>query len=222
MNIHQRINEVRTDVGYIRKDVTIDNSYMAVSHDAVTAAVRPFLIKHGITITVSLHSSNVVQETGMATRKGVPIIRYEARFDVSFINMDDPQDFVPMVFEAHACDTSDKAPGKAISYASKYAMLKMFNFESGEDEESRVEGEPPKLTDEHRLELVTKCEKLGFDPQEAIEALAVRVYKVEKIGDIPDQWFQDAMQRLERRNSQKRSEERRVGKECRSRWSPYH
>ena len=29
-------------------------------------------------------------------------------------------------------------------------------------------------------------------------------------------------ERLEALESQKRSEERRVGKECRSRWSPYH
>jgi hypothetical protein len=34
-------------------------------------------------------------------------------------------------------DNADKAPGKAISYAKKYAVLKLFEIETGEDEESR-------------------------------------------------------------------------------------
>ena len=33
---------------------------------------------------------------------------------------------------------------------------------------------------------------------------------------------QDAAERIKEIMSQARSEERRVGKECRSRWSPYH
>jgi hypothetical protein len=38
---------------------------------------------------------------------------------------------------SHALDNGDKAPGKAISYATKYALLKTFLLETGEDEESR-------------------------------------------------------------------------------------
>ena len=49
------------------------------------------------------------------------------------------------------------------------------------------------------------------------------------LGDsAPDRWGRVLMRRAERRRAQgagetpRRSEERRVGKECRSRWSPYH
>ena len=34
-------------------------------------------------------------------------------------------------------DNADKSPGMALSYATKYAILKVFNIETGEDEESR-------------------------------------------------------------------------------------
>ena len=34
----------------------------------------------------------------------------------------------------------------------------------------------------------------------------------------PDNFFEDMQQKV----MERRSEERRVGKECRSRWSPYH
>jgi hypothetical protein len=36
-------------------------------------------------------------------------------------------------------DNADKAPGKALSYAKKYAVLKLFEIETGEDEESRYQ-----------------------------------------------------------------------------------
>jgi hypothetical protein len=40
---------------------------------------------------------------------------------------------------AHAMDSADKSCGKAISYATKYALLKVFALETGEDEESRYQ-----------------------------------------------------------------------------------
>ena len=45
----------------------------------------------------------------------------------------------------------------------------------------------------------------------------------EFIADIlPDRWGTALMDRWLTENGTTRSEERRVGKECRSRWSPYH
>jgi ERF superfamily len=38
---------------------------------------------------------------------------------------------------SHAADNQDKAPGKAMSYAVKYAMLKTFGLETGENDEGR-------------------------------------------------------------------------------------
>src|SRR2546421_2575851 len=40
--------------------------------------------------------------------------------------------------------------------------------------------------------------------------------------DLPFQYYLDLIAGLKERFPQVRSEERRVGKECRSRWSPYH
>jgi hypothetical protein len=48
-----------------------------------------------------------------------------------------------LVIEAHAIDQGDKAPGKALSYAKKYAVLKLLEIESGEGEEERQRGPDP-------------------------------------------------------------------------------
>jgi len=138
MNIYQRINEVRKAVAYLRKEkeVTGAGTYKVITHDQVTAAVREHLIEQGILVVPRLMKSHVA-DTGTVTKNSVPIIRYEAWYDVDFVNCDEPGDKVTVPIEAHALDQGDKAPGKAISYATKYAMLKLLSIETGEDEEGR-------------------------------------------------------------------------------------
>lgn len=137
MNIYQRVNEVRKAVAYLKKDANVNNRYKAISHDFVTASVRANLIEQGILIVPNVQSSEVVA-TDMKTKSGTPIIRYQARYEVRFVNCDEPTEFIPVEMDAHALDEGDKAPGKAVSYATKNAMLKLFSLETGEDDESRV------------------------------------------------------------------------------------
>ena len=48
-------------------------------------------------------------------------------------------------------------------------------------------------------------------------------YKIENVPDIADVFYmQEVLDVLGITSKLTRSEERRVGKECRSRWSPYH
>jgi len=138
MNIYQRLNEVRKSVDYLEKDKQVGGKYWAVTHDSVTAAIRNALIEQGVIIVPVLLTSQSVMTT-ITTGKGIPYIRYEAKYSIAFVNMDDPLEKVEVVVESHAMDEGDKAPGKAISYATKYAMLKLFSIESGDHEEERPE-----------------------------------------------------------------------------------
>ena len=137
-NIYQRLNEVRKKVDYVRKEKRVgEGGYLAVTHDQITALTRQHLIEHGILILPSLVSS-MVSATGTFTAKGIPFIRYEARYRFQVVNMDDPQDKFEVEIESHAMDQGDKAPGKALSYAKKYAVLKLLEIERGEEEEERA------------------------------------------------------------------------------------
>lgn len=138
-NIYQRLNEVRKKVAYVQKTANIDGQYKAVTHDMVTAMVRDSLVEQGIVI-IPTQIDGAMHEVG-ATKYGTKIYRYEALYQITFLNAEDPSDKFEIKLEAHANDHSDKAPGKACSYAVKYAMLKVFNIETGENEESRIEGE---------------------------------------------------------------------------------
>ena len=140
MNIYQRINAVRKAINYIQKDKSVSagpaGSYRAVTHDAVTGMIRQHLVEHGIIIAPTL-----IDSVFHAKEEGAKQRLYSASYDVRFINMDAPDECVTIRIESHALDNGDKAPGKAISYATKYAILKLFNIETGEDEESRYQRE---------------------------------------------------------------------------------
>lgn len=147
LNVYQRINEVKKLVGYVRKDKKVEGQgYMAVTHDAVTALTRQHFIDCGVVI-VPVELSSATVDSGTVTGKGNPIIRFEAKYRVHFVNADDPKDELSVEFTAHALDQGDKAPGKAHSYATKYAVLKVLQLETGEEEEGREPAKPKKHAD---------------------------------------------------------------------------
>ena len=151
MNIYQRLNEVRKAVKYLKKDAAV-TGYKAVTHDYVTSEVRPHLIKHGI-IVVPRQISGELQPTGKSTKQGVPFTNYVGFYEFDFINMDDPEDRFTVSVGAMSEDTADKGPGGAISYAMKYAFLKLLNIETGDAEESRQEQKPNYINEDQQTEL---------------------------------------------------------------------
>lgn len=144
LNIFQRINEVRKAIGYIRKDKDVSTgqgSYRAITHDQVTGMIRQHLIDQGIVIATSLIDGEFDKKEEGAKQR-----LYRATFAVTFINCDTPEDKFSIVVPAHALDNGDKAVGKAMSYATKYGIVKTFTLESGEDEESRYQQEEFDIT----------------------------------------------------------------------------
>lgn len=127
LNIYQRLNEVRKEVKYVQKDAQVANQYKAVTHDQVTSVTRESLVKHGVMVIPTLKLSSM--EGGM----------YAGTFEVSFVNIEVPSDRFSVFVEAHGMDKGDKAPGKALSMATKYAILKVLSLETGENEESRAD-----------------------------------------------------------------------------------
>jgi hypothetical protein len=136
-NLFQRLNAIQAEVGYVQKDTKVSTgggSYSAISHDAVTAMLRPHLVKHGVIISTSLNGDPVLDPAADGAKQRL----FRAEFVVSFINIDNPEDRHAVIVPAFSMDTGDKHCGKAISMATKYAMLKVFALETGDAEESRV------------------------------------------------------------------------------------
>lgn len=134
-NIYQRILGVMSELEYIQKGTkTVNNQYRYVSHDQVTAAIHPLLVKHGIAVIPSV--TECKQEGNRTT----------VELKVFFVNSDNPADQFCVQSIGYGVDTSDKGPGKAISYAFKLACLKTFCLETGEDSDHDQSSvyEPPR------------------------------------------------------------------------------
>lgn len=121
-NIYQRLNAVMAEVDYIQKsDKRVNNQYRFVSHDQVVGVLHKPLTKHGIAVIPSILEHS---QAGTATT---------VKIQVSFINIDEPTDRIDTIHFGYGIDGGDKGIGKAISYAVKYALLKTFCLETGDD-----------------------------------------------------------------------------------------
>ena len=111
MNIYQRIAAVQKDCPQVKKDTKVGsggNSYMAVSHDGVLTLLRDSIMKHGIVVATSQKEKGISVDG--ETKSGTAKIRFEALYDVSFINVDKPEDRHTVAVEAHGEDYNDKGP----------------------------------------------------------------------------------------------------------------
>lgn len=190
MNIYEKLNEVRKSVAYIKKDSTVgygQNSYKAVSHDAVTTLTREHFITQGIVI-VPMQKEKGISIDG-TTKSGGTKIRFEAMYDIKFVNMEDSHDSLTVTVEAHAEDNGDKAPGKALSYATKSAMLKVLMIETGEDDEEGI-----KNTIDAKQSAILN--QLIVDTDTDIEKFC-GAYSIEKLSELPSGSYFKAMQQLQ-------------------------
>ena len=133
-NIYQRINAVMKKVKYVKKDANVQG-YKAVTHDQVVSVARQALVDEGVVIVPCQNSSIILQPKNSENK----MCLYEAQYCITFVNVDKPDDLIRIVVTSHAQDNGDKAPGKALSYATKYAILKLLCLETGENDESRSE-----------------------------------------------------------------------------------
>ena len=125
LNIYARIIGVMNEVKYIQKSGTAKGlPYKAVKHDHVTGALHMPLVNHGIVVVPTVVE---MRQDGNRTI---------AKIDVSFVNVDVPEDKVTVTYYGYGVCSQDKGPGKAFSYAIKYALLKVFCLETGDDPEN--------------------------------------------------------------------------------------
>jgi hypothetical protein len=131
LNIYQRINNIMKKGVYLKKGSAGQGT--GAQYDELISVMTPLLAENGIVITAEKSG----ESRSRANAKGNYI--FESDFMIHYINTDNPTDRFSTLVESHAMDAGDKAPGKAITYATKISMLKVFGVETGDNEESRAD-----------------------------------------------------------------------------------
>lgn len=174
-NIYQRVNAVMKEVTYIQKEAKkVNGQYTFVSHDAVTGRLHEPMAKHGIVMIPSI--AELVQDGN----------RTAVKMEISFVNMDDPTDKITVYHYGYGIDSQDKGIGKAASYAVKYALLKLFCLETGDDvEKENIDYQPPVNEEEQKVKkkalIDRKKEIMELAGDENKEPLILYINELKKI-----------------------------------------
>ena len=185
LNIYQRVLAVMAEVNFVQKeDKKVNNQYTFVSHDAVTAKMHPQFVKHGICVVPTV------------TRWNGDGNRTEAELDVAFINADAPADRIVVSSFGFGIDSQDKGPGKAMSYAYKYALLKLFALETGDDPErdniDHKKGSGNLITAEQKDTIIGWLQETDADIPKFLKYM-----KVKAVDEIPANKYGEAINALQ-------------------------
>lgn len=175
LNIYQRMLKAQSMIETVAKNIEIDagkqRSYKAVNERDVLDAVKKAEQECGI---YSFPYSREIYET-KETKNQYGTVSFWMRFKVvyRFVNIDDAKDYIDITSYGDGVDTMDKAPGKGMTYADKYALMKAYKISTGDDADKEVSTEQTEVKEQkHKSvdELVyewSKCRRklseLGVD-----------------------------------------------------------
>lgn len=142
MNIYEKLQAITNEIGVIEKNLKVEissyKSYKAVSERDVLDGVKPLENKYRVYSYPSerkvIESDVLVKETeynGKTTKTNQLYMRLEITY--RFVNIDKPEEYVDIKSYGDGIDTGDKATGKAMTYADKYALMKAYKLSTGDD-----------------------------------------------------------------------------------------
>lgn len=208
MNIYEKLSKVTEEITAVAKNLSVGygkSSYKAVGEADVLAAVKPAEIKYGV---YSFPASRDIVDSAVLTsvdkdgnEKRQLFMRVKTIY--RFVNAEKPEEYVDMVTYGDGVDPGDKAPGKAMTYADKYGLLKAYKIITGDDPDQKA-SETLKAFEKKADEKVTEIQALALTG--TLEAMGINIptllkqYKVEKVSDLTQKQHSDILQRLNNAN----------------------
>ena len=173
LNIFQRMLAATSEINRVAKNLKVDisksQSYKAVAESDVLEAVKPIEEKYGIysypvsrTVIKDEAYTTTSEYDGRKSEKTTFFMRLATVY--RFVNIDNPDDYLDITTYGDGVDTQDKAPGKAMTYADKYALLKAYKIQTGDDPDAGASGNlGKKKFEKPTAEQLAQAEELGIN-----------------------------------------------------------
>ena len=149
MNIYERMQKITEEMGVVQKNLSIQagsSKYNAVSERDILDNVKPLEAKYRIYSypldRQILQTDTLTKEAeykGKITKTNSLFMRIETIY--RFVNIDLPEQYIDIKSYADGIDTGDKAAGKAMTYADKYALMKGYKISTGDDPDKEASPE---------------------------------------------------------------------------------
>ena len=164
LNIFQKMLMIEKELGVVAKNLEIQatktSGYKAVSERDVIDAVKPLEAVYGVfsypairTVIKDELLENAREFKGEQVKTISKFMRIETVY--RFVNVDKPEEFIEITSYGDGIDTGDKATGKAMTYADKYALMKAYKISTGDDPDATksaddgykvIQSDEPKIT----------------------------------------------------------------------------
>lgn len=141
MNIFKRMACITNELGYVSKNLNVDTgsykkSYKAVSEVDILKAVRPLEEKYGV---YSYPCKREIIDSGTFETPKSKRLFLRMHVQYKFINIDNPNEYIIIDSFGDGLDSGDKATGKAMTYADKYALMKAYKIRTGDDPDEQYQ-----------------------------------------------------------------------------------
>ena len=192
MNIFEKMSAITAEISTVAKNLSVGygkSSYKAVGEADVLAAVKPAEAAHKVysyPVEREIVESGVltsIRPDGTESKQNFMRVRTVYRF----VDMEDPTSYIDVTTYGDGIDPGDKAPGKSMTYADKYALLKAYKIITGDDPDQYA-SEPLKEVRGYpkRDEMIAVCEKyfVGENLKKMLEyynVSAIRYLKNEQL-----------------------------------------
>lgn len=153
MNIYEKMSAITEELTAVAKNLSVGegkSSYKAVGEADVLAAVKPLEVKHKVysyPVARRIVQEDILTTTstyqGNTKETNKLFMRLETVY--RFVNTEKPEEYIDITTYGDGVDSQDKAPGKAMTYSDKYALLKAYKIITGEDPDQQ-KSEEGKIT----------------------------------------------------------------------------
>lgn len=190
-NIYTKMLSISNELETVAKNLSVGvgkSSYKAVGEADVLRAVKPLEEKHGVysyPYSRTLLESGVIESVGYNGEiKKQQFMRLEVVY--RFVNVENADEFVDITSYGDGIDSGDKATGKAMTYADKYALMKAYKIVTGDDpdqhasEELKTKEQKVAKATAQQVELIKKAYENKADKF----AELLKMFNVEKVEDM--------------------------------------
>ena len=195
-NIFKRLSQITSEITAVAKNLNVGwgkSSYKAVGEADVLAAVKPIESKNGV---YSYPYSREIIESAVLTSAKADGTESKQQFIrvrtvYRFVNVDNPADYVDITTYGDGVDSQDKAPGKAMTYGDKYALLKAYKIITGDDPDQTasapLNGKEQKPVQRQTISAEKRKALEIFLSQHSVpDDFVCKLYNVSELGDLTE------------------------------------
>jgi hypothetical protein len=209
MNIYEKLSAITNEISAVAKNLNVGygkSQYKAVGEADVLAAVKPTEEKYKVysyPVSRRVIESNVLTSLDKdGNEKRQLFMRLEVVY--RFVNMENPEEYIDITTYGDGVDPGDKAPGKAMTYADKYALLKAYKIITGDDPDQKA-SETLKAVERKETisnQLITDVQAVALESVLTAGNVNIpkllEMYKVKTLRDLTQRQHAEIIARLKR------------------------